>query len=72
MTATGQEKAAVGSQSTPLSRHPSDQFCDNPACRDCHCAPCPRCKGKGQLAALNPHGYALITCPTCGGCGATL
>jgi hypothetical protein len=64
----GEERKTVGSESTHLSH----ELCDNPACRECRCPPCPTCKGTGALIQFEPDGYSTFTCHACGGCGAQL
>lgn len=51
--------------------HP-EGLCDDQNCRQCWLPPCPKCKGKGELVALNPHGMTRYICTACGGCGAQL
>jgi len=63
--------STVQSITTSRAPHP-DVLCDDHSCRECYCPPCPACKGKGELVALNPRGYAVITCPRCGGCGSQI
>jgi len=66
-TETREEKASSCSWCGP-----GECFCpDGPKTAEDCAPPCERCKGKGELAAINPHGYAVIACPACGGCGAT-